>query len=101
MAEHRSTKLLPLADEGIGDTNTVSLRIVDDIDLFCTLRIKVVSSRWPLMVIRRRNAEIADLIGGAQGRQQIVLPAAARCICIFSQTGIGVRRANLSDGSLV
>ena len=96
MTEHRSAKFLPLADEGVGNTNTVGLRIVDDIGLFCTLLKEVVSSRWPLMVIRRRNAEVADLIGRSQGRQQIVLPAAARCIRIFSQTGIGVRRANLS-----
>src|SRR5437763_5107083 len=101
MAKHRSTNFLPLLDKGVGDTNPIRLRIVDDVDLFVVQLGHIVSRSWSLVVVGRRNAEVVDLACGTQGREQIVFPAAARGGRVLGQALIGVGRANLGQGTLV
>ena len=63
-----STAAFVSALESIGDTNSIRLRIVDDIGLFVTQLGHIVSASWSLMVVGRCNTEVIDLARWTQGR---------------------------------
>src|SRR5205814_470982 len=68
-----SAKRRPLFAEGIGNTDTVGLSIVDDIDALIIFRlVEVVGTRWALMAVCGGNAEVRHLASRTQRRHQVI-----------------------------
>src|SRR5438270_1132960 len=98
MTEDGAAVCLKLFDEGIGNTDTIGLSVVNNVGLLVTLRlVEVVGTHATLVVVGGGNTEIRDFSRWAQGRDQVITASAAGIRCILCQTGVGVSRANLSE----
>src|SRR5690242_19861547 len=100
--KHLSTISLPLFAEGIGNTNTIGLSIVDYIDAFVVLcLIEVVGACRTLVAVGGGNTEVGDLARGTQGRYHIICTTASNISTFLRKAGVRVGRANLSKRCLI